>query len=66
MEQQHQHQHYHHHHHHSDRRDDAEVFKNKNLRASRRRKLFARVLYYTMVAMAIAVSLAVFYLYYIE
>jgi cell division protein FtsL len=49
-----------HRHHHA---DDAEVFKTQQLRAIHRRKVFSRVLFYTLVVVAVAIILFVFWIY---
>lgn len=43
--------------------DSAEAFKYHQITMTRRRKLFVRVLYHAMIALAILVVLAVVYVY---
>lgn len=54
---------HHHHHHHHHRVDDAEAFKQHQLRAQRMRKLTAKITYYVLVVVAILVILTVGYVY---
>lgn len=68
----HEHHHHHsssssHHHRHSSHHgfDDAETFKQQQLRASRRRKAFLKWLYRAMCVTAFLIVLAVIYLYFI-
>lgn len=51
---------HHHHHHHI---DDAERFKQHQLRAHHRKKIFSKVLFWTLCVIALAVLSAVYWLY---
>lgn len=52
----------HHHsaHHH---RDDAEIFKQQNFRAIKRRKVLSKLLFTLLTTIAILITVAVIYLY---
>ena len=65
---------YHHSHHHSNgssRRhhkhlDDSEIFKNNNLNAKKRRKLFKNILFTVMSVLAVLITLYVIYIYMVD
>ena len=71
---QHSHHHHHHSHHHSSgssRRhhkhlDDSEIFKNNNLNAKKRRKLFKNILFTVMSVLAVLITLYVIYIYMVD
>lgn len=50
-------------HHHHKHVDDSEIFKQKTLSASRRRKRFARILYKILWVVAIAIIAMTIYVY---
>ena len=43
--------------------DDAERFKQRQLRASHRKKVFSKILFWALSALALAIIYAVFWLY---
>ncbi len=53
------------HHHHSAHyhRDDAEIFKQQNFRAIKRRKALSKLLFTLLTTIAILITAAVIYLY---
>ncbi len=53
----------HHHHHHHHHKDDAEKFKDEQLRAQRLKKSFSKILFYAGVVVATVIVLAVLWLY---
>lgn len=52
-----------HHHHHHQHRDGASLFKQRSLRAIERNKQIQKGLFYTLVAIAILMAIAVVVLY---
>lgn len=64
MTEEHQHRHHHtssgHHHHHI---DDAERFKQHQLRAVRRKKVFSKILFWTLSGVAVVMLFTVYWLY---
>ena len=52
-----------HHHSHHHKVDDATRFKRKSLSALRRRKLIAKWLFHTLIAIAIVLAIYVAYIY---
>mgnify|MGYP000850081227 CR=1 FL=1 len=63
MTEEHQHRHHHtssgHHHH----IDDAERFKQRQLRAVRRKKVFSKILFWTLSGVAVVMLFTVYWLY---
>lgn len=53
----------HHHHHHHHRKDFATLFKERNLRAIQRNRQFDKWLKLVLLAVAIIMAIAVFYVY---
>lgn len=64
MTEEHQHRHHHtssgYHHHHI---DDAERFKQRQLRAVRRKKVFSKILFWTLSGVAVVMLFTVYWLY---
>ena len=67
MTEEHQHRHHHTssgHHHHHHHIDDAERFKQRQLRAAvRRKKVFSKILFWTLSGVAVVMLFAVYWLY---
>ena len=72
MAEEHNHSHHHHHHHGPSSKskekhyDESEVFKNKNLQASRFRKLFKKWLYNILCIISILIIIYVAYIYIVD
>ena|GEM_PF-930149 len=65
MEENHKVYHHHHHHRHTPPRhmDESEIFKRRTLSASKRRKIFGKVLYVVLSLLAVAIVLYVAWIY---